>query len=54
MDLDLLREVVAAIPPGAWMSYGDVAARRAAAPTATPARSTSASSARRRRAPTAS
>ena len=28
------------------MSYGDVAARRAAAPTATPARSTSASSAR--------
>jgi alkylated DNA nucleotide flippase Atl1 len=26
MDLDRLREVVAAIPPGAWMSYGDVAA----------------------------
>ena len=24
MDLDRLREVVAAIPPGAWMSYGDV------------------------------
>ena len=26
MDLDVLREVVAAIPPGSWMSYGDVAA----------------------------
>jgi alkylated DNA nucleotide flippase Atl1 len=26
MDLDRVREVVAAIPPGAWMSYGDVAA----------------------------
>jgi alkylated DNA nucleotide flippase Atl1 len=26
MDLDRLREVVAAIPPGAWMSYGDAAA----------------------------
>src|SRR6185295_9472775 len=26
MDLDLLRETVAAIPPGAWMSYGDIAA----------------------------
>jgi alkylated DNA nucleotide flippase Atl1 len=26
MDLDLLREIVAAIPPGSWMSYGDVAA----------------------------
>ncbi len=26
MDLDRLREVVAAIPPSAWMSYGDVAA----------------------------
>src|SRR3954453_13405930 len=26
MDLDLMRETVAAIPPGAWMSYGDVAA----------------------------
>jgi alkylated DNA nucleotide flippase Atl1 len=26
MDLDRLRAVVAAIPPGAWMSYGDVAA----------------------------
>ena len=26
MDVDRLREVVAAIPPGAWMSYGDVAA----------------------------
>jgi alkylated DNA nucleotide flippase Atl1 len=25
MDADRLREVVAAIPPGAWMSYGDVA-----------------------------
>jgi alkylated DNA nucleotide flippase Atl1 len=25
MDLDRLREVVSAIPPGAWMSYGDVA-----------------------------
>lgn len=25
MDLDRLRETVAAIPPGAWMSYGDVA-----------------------------
>ncbi|HEY6889261.1 MAG TPA: MGMT family protein, partial [Solirubrobacter sp.] len=26
MDLDLMRETVSAIPPGAWMSYGDVAA----------------------------
>src|SRR5690348_8508433 len=26
MDLDRMREVVAAIPPGGWMSYGDVAA----------------------------
>ena len=26
MDLDRLREVVGAIPPGGWMSYGDVAA----------------------------
>src|SRR3954462_3513604 len=26
MDLDLMREIVAAIPPGAWLSYGDVAA----------------------------
>src|SRR4051812_15928590 len=26
MDLDKMREIVAAIPPGAWMSYGDVAA----------------------------
>ena len=26
MDLDRLREVVAAIPPGSWMSYGDAAA----------------------------
>ena len=25
MDLDRLREIVAAIPHGAWMSYGDVA-----------------------------
>jgi alkylated DNA nucleotide flippase Atl1 len=25
MDLDRLRETVAAIPHGAWMSYGDVA-----------------------------
>jgi alkylated DNA nucleotide flippase Atl1 len=25
MDLDQLRVIVAAIPPGAWMSYGDVA-----------------------------
>jgi alkylated DNA nucleotide flippase Atl1 len=25
MDLDRMREVVAAIPEGAWMSYGDVA-----------------------------
>ena len=25
MDLDRMREIVAAIPPGAWMSYGDVA-----------------------------
>jgi alkylated DNA nucleotide flippase Atl1 len=25
MELDRLREVVGAIPPGAWMSYGDVA-----------------------------
>ena len=26
MDLDKMREIVASIPPGAWMSYGDVAA----------------------------
>jgi alkylated DNA nucleotide flippase Atl1 len=26
MDLDRMREVVAAIPAGRWMSYGDVAA----------------------------
>src|SRR3954452_25639573 len=26
MDIARLREIVAAIPPGAWMSYGDVAA----------------------------
>src|SRR5436305_312238 len=26
MDVDRLRKVVAAIPPGSWMSYGDVAA----------------------------
>jgi alkylated DNA nucleotide flippase Atl1 len=26
MDLERLREIVAAIPPGSWMSYGDVAA----------------------------
>ena len=25
MDLDRMREIVAAIPSGAWMSYGDVA-----------------------------
>ena len=25
MDPDLVREIVATIPPGAWMSYGDVA-----------------------------
>jgi len=25
MDPDRVREIVAAIPPGAWMSYGDVA-----------------------------
>jgi alkylated DNA nucleotide flippase Atl1 len=25
MDLDRMREVVGAIPEGAWMSYGDVA-----------------------------
>jgi alkylated DNA nucleotide flippase Atl1 len=25
MDLDRMREVVCAIPEGAWMSYGDVA-----------------------------
>ena len=25
MDLDRMREIVAAIPPGSWMSYGDVA-----------------------------
>jgi alkylated DNA nucleotide flippase Atl1 len=25
MDPDLLPEIVASIPPGAWMSYGDVA-----------------------------
>ena len=26
MDLEKLRATVAAIPPGSWMSYGDVAA----------------------------
>jgi alkylated DNA nucleotide flippase Atl1 len=26
MDLDLLRQLVAEIPPGHWMSYGDLAA----------------------------
>ncbi len=26
MDLDRMREIVAAIPTGSWMSYGDVAA----------------------------
>ncbi|HEX6021392.1 MAG TPA: MGMT family protein [Solirubrobacter sp.] len=26
MDLDKMREIVASIPPGSWMSYGDVAA----------------------------
>lgn len=26
MELDLMREIVAAIPAGAWISYGDVAA----------------------------
>src|SRR3954452_20767656 len=26
MDLDRLRDTVASIPPGRWMSYGDVAA----------------------------
>ena len=26
MDLEKMRETVAAIPPGPWMSYGDVAA----------------------------
>ena len=26
MDLDRLREIVASIPPGYWMSYGDLAA----------------------------
>jgi alkylated DNA nucleotide flippase Atl1 len=26
MDIERMREIVAAIPPGAWMSYGDVAA----------------------------
>ncbi len=25
MDLDILRQIVAAIPSGSWMSYGDVA-----------------------------
>jgi alkylated DNA nucleotide flippase Atl1 len=25
MDAELLPEIVASIPPGAWMSYGDVA-----------------------------
>ena len=25
MDVDRLREIVAEIPPGRWMSYGDVA-----------------------------
>jgi alkylated DNA nucleotide flippase Atl1 len=25
MDRDRVREIVASIPPGAWMSYGDVA-----------------------------
>jgi len=26
MDPDRVRAIVASIPPGAWMSYGDVAA----------------------------
>ena len=26
MDLDQMRDIVASIPPGSWMSYGDVAA----------------------------
>src|SRR5690242_10134774 len=26
MDLDRVRDIVASIPPGAWMSYGDIAA----------------------------
>ena len=26
MDLEQMREIVASIPPGSWMSYGDVAA----------------------------
>jgi alkylated DNA nucleotide flippase Atl1 len=26
MDLEKMREIVASIPPGSWMSYGDVAA----------------------------
>jgi alkylated DNA nucleotide flippase Atl1 len=26
MDLNQMREIVGSIPPGAWMSYGDVAA----------------------------
>ena len=26
MDLDRMREIVASIPTGSWMSYGDVAA----------------------------
>ena len=36
MDLDRMREIVAAIPEGSWMSYGDVA--RAAGGTDTHAR----------------
>src|SRR3954470_2753916 len=26
MDLDRVRHIVASIPPGAWMSYGDITA----------------------------
>ncbi len=26
MDLDHMRQIVTSIPPGSWMSYGDVAA----------------------------
>ena len=53
MDAELLPGIIAAIPPGAWMSYGDVAGggRRRHV---TPARSTGASCARRCRARTAS
>ncbi|HEY6761129.1 MAG TPA: MGMT family protein [Baekduia sp.] len=32
MDDDALRAVVAAIPPGRWMSYGDVTARAGGVP----------------------